>query len=84
MKNRGFNFLRVIGRLGTQQEEKNEAETESEATASVHSEAMSNPEDGENETGEDLDANMEDLDDEPDAEEPDENDEVDDLDDDAP
>jgi len=66
VRNRGFTHLYVIGKLLTQQEEKNDqAETDSEDSGSVRSgAAQSNLEDGENESAPDLDANMEDLDEE--------------------
>jgi len=62
---RGFSFLHVIGRLYTQQEEKNDAESMSDESGSQHSGgAASNADDGENgsQGDVDLDANMEDLD----------------------
>lgn len=53
-----------------------QAESDSEGSGSIHSEGInSNPEDGENETGEDLDASMDDLDNDAGTEEPDENEE---------
>ncbi|KAH8117001.1 hypothetical protein DFH11DRAFT_1578591 [Phellopilus nigrolimitatus] len=74
VQNRGFNHLRVVGRLLTRQEEKNDqAETESDESGSAHTgDALSNAADGENasepepeqdEPEQDLDASMDDLDD---------------------
>jgi len=61
---RGYNFLHVIGRLLTQQEEKNDqAETDTDESGSAHSGGQaSNVDDGENGSQPDLDATMEDLD----------------------
>ncbi|KAL5489938.1 hypothetical protein ACEPAI_4770 [Sanghuangporus weigelae] len=79
VQSRGFAHLRVIGRLLTRQEEKNDqAESESDESASAHSgDQMSAANDGENisepeqdqleeteDQEQDLDASMEDLDEE--------------------
>ncbi|TDL24993.1 hypothetical protein BD410DRAFT_766657 [Rickenella mellea] len=90
VRHRGFNYLHIIGRLYTQQEEKNDqADTDSDDSGSNHSGApASNAEDGENDSQHDLDANMEDLDEEPgditvETEDPDDaGEEIDDYDDD--
>jgi len=63
--NRGFSFLVPIGRSLTRQEEKNDAEDESDDSGSVHTGAAPSvlEDDGENDSAQDLDASMEDLDD---------------------
>ncbi|KDR73533.1 hypothetical protein GALMADRAFT_251255 [Galerina marginata CBS 339.88] len=63
--NRGFSFLVPIGRSLTRQEEKNDADDESDDSGSVHSGAAPSvlEDDGENDSVQDLDASMEDLDD---------------------
>lgn len=69
IRNRGYNFLIPIGRTLTQQEEKNDADEDSEDSESGQSgnNQASVVDDGENESNADadLDASMEDLDDEP-------------------
>ncbi|PPQ75372.1 hypothetical protein CVT24_013155 [Panaeolus cyanescens] len=63
VRNRGFNFLIPIGRNLTRQEEKNDAEEDSDDD-SVQ-DGVSPTDEGENdESGHDLDADMEDLDEE--------------------
>ncbi|PPQ77505.1 hypothetical protein CVT25_011302 [Psilocybe cyanescens] len=65
VRGRGFAFLVPIGRSLTLQEEKNDAEDESEDSASMHTGGPPSilEDDGENDSGQDLDASMEDLDD---------------------
>jgi len=55
-----------IGRLLTQQEEKNDADEDSEESGSGHSGTAPSvvEDDGENESGQDLDASMDDMDEE--------------------
>ncbi|KAH7889617.1 hypothetical protein F5I97DRAFT_1845752 [Phlebopus sp. FC_14] len=67
VRNRGFMWYIPIGRHTTQLEEKNDAEDDSEGTESGHSDEGSPPINGEenDESGPDLDASMEDMDDEP-------------------
>jgi len=63
--NRGYTFLVPIGRSLTQQEEKNDAEDDSEDSGSNHSGGAPSvlEDDGENdESAQDLDASMDDLD----------------------
>lgn len=62
--NRGYNFLVPIGRSLTQQEEKNDADEDSDDSGSNHTGAPPSAvgDDGENESQQDLDASMEDLD----------------------
>lgn len=62
--NRGFSFLVPIGRSLTQQEEKNDADDDSEDSGSNRSGGAPSvaEDDGENESAQDLDASMEDLD----------------------
>lgn len=65
IKNRGYNFLIPIGRTLTQQEEKNDADEDSDDSESGQSgNAASVLDEGENESNADLDASMEDLDEE--------------------
>ncbi|KAG1724758.1 uncharacterized protein EDB91DRAFT_120716 [Suillus paluster] len=67
IRNRGFQWLIPIGRHTTQLEEKNEAEDDSEGSDTGQSNgAPSINEDGEenDESGPDLDASMEDMDEE--------------------
>lgn len=65
IRNRGYNFLIPIGRTLTQQEEKNDADDDSDDSDSGQSGNPTSPvDDGENESNADLDASMEDLDDE--------------------
>ncbi|KAF8637333.1 hypothetical protein AX17_002834 [Amanita inopinata Kibby_2008] len=70
--NRGFNFLIPIGRVLTQQEEKNDADEETDGSGSGQSDGPASlmGDDGENDSNQDLDASMEDLDDDvtPDSE----------------
>jgi hypothetical protein len=70
IRNRGYNFLIPIGRTLTQQEEKNDADEDSEDSESGQSgnNQASVVDDGENGSNGDLDASMEDMDDEPTAE----------------
>lgn len=67
IRNRGYNFLIPIGRTLTQQEEKNDADEDSEESESGQSgnNQASVVDDGENDSNVDLDASMEDMDDEP-------------------
>jgi len=67
IRNRGYNFLIPIGRTLTQQEEKNDADEDSEDSESGQSgnNQASVVDDGENDSNADLDASMEDMDDEP-------------------
>ncbi|KAF9469310.1 hypothetical protein BDZ94DRAFT_1244179 [Collybia nuda] len=62
--NRGYNFLIPIGRTLTQQEEKNDADEDSDDSGSGRSNVAPSlvEDDGENESAADLDASMEDLD----------------------
>jgi len=62
--NRGFGFLVPIGRSLTRQEEKNDAEEDTDESASVQSGAAQSvmEDDGENESALDMDASMDDLD----------------------
>ncbi|KAF5381076.1 hypothetical protein D9615_004170 [Tricholomella constricta] len=62
--NRGYSFLVPIGRSLTQQEEKNDADEDSEDSGSGRSGGAPSigEDDGENESAQDLDASMEDLD----------------------
>ncbi|KAF8236296.1 hypothetical protein L208DRAFT_1357797 [Tricholoma matsutake] len=62
--NRGFNFLVPIGRNLTQQEEKNDAYEDSDDSGSGRSGGAPSvaEDDGENDSAQDLDASMEDLD----------------------
>jgi len=62
--NRGFSFLIPIGRILTQQEEKNDADEETDGSGSEQSDGGPSlmEDDGENESNPGLDANMEDLD----------------------
>ncbi|KAF5331111.1 hypothetical protein D9619_005951 [Psilocybe cf. subviscida] len=63
--NRGFSFLIPIGRTLTRQEEKNDADEDSDDSQSMGSGGVSGSvmeDDGENESAQDLDASMEDLD----------------------
>ncbi|KAG6820649.1 hypothetical protein H0H93_013848 [Arthromyces matolae] len=64
--NRGAGFLVPIGRNLTQQEEKNDADEDSEGSESGRSGAAPSvvEDDGENDSAPDLDASMEDLDEE--------------------
>jgi len=66
VRNRGFGFLVPIGRSLTRQEEKNDAEDESDESGSVQTGVAQSvlEDDGENDSAQDLDASMEDLDDE--------------------
>ncbi|OBZ69109.1 hypothetical protein A0H81_10704 [Grifola frondosa] len=66
IKNRGFNFLVPIGRTFTQHEEKNDASEVSESESAHSGEAPSMMDEGENDESseEDLDADMEDFDEE--------------------
>lgn len=61
IKNRGYNFLIPIGRAYTQQEEKNDADEEESADGTDSGEAPSIL-DEENDSAEDLDAEMDDMD----------------------
>ncbi|KAG6833066.1 hypothetical protein H0H87_011810 [Tephrocybe sp. NHM501043] len=63
--NRGYAFLVPIGRNLTQQEEKNDADEDSEDSGSARSAGAPSvvEDDGENESAPDLDASMEDMDD---------------------
>jgi len=64
VKNRGFAFLVPIGRLLTQQEEKNdEDEDDDDDDESNGSEESASSDADENESEQDLDADMEDMDD---------------------
>ncbi|KAF8727530.1 hypothetical protein AX14_007318 [Amanita brunnescens Koide BX004] len=86
--NRGFNFLIPIGRVLTQQEEKNDADEETDGSGSEQSDGGPSlmEDDGENDSNQDLDASMEDLDEDgaPDSEDNIEGDiTADDLDDDS-
>ncbi|KAI0320753.1 hypothetical protein OF83DRAFT_1162256 [Amylostereum chailletii] len=75
IKNRGYSFLIPIGRTYTQHEEKNDADDGTEVDDSERSSRNNSPvatdeaeeedEEEEEEEGEDLDADMEDLDEEP-------------------
>jgi len=58
---RGFNFLILIGRSLTQQEEKNDEDSEDSSQQSGGAASLMEDE-GENESNQDLDASMEDLD----------------------
>ncbi|KAF4615413.1 hypothetical protein D9613_002718 [Agrocybe pediades] len=62
--NRGFGFLVPIGRSLTRQEEKNDADEETDESNSIHSGAAHSlmEDDGENDSAQDLDASMDDLD----------------------
>ncbi|KAJ3568636.1 hypothetical protein NP233_g5577 [Leucocoprinus birnbaumii] len=60
--NRGYGFLVPIGRLLTQQEEKNDAEEDSEDSEGSGGAPSVVEDEGENESAQDLDASMEDLD----------------------
>ncbi|TFK42390.1 hypothetical protein BDQ12DRAFT_676124 [Crucibulum laeve] len=64
--NRGFGWLIPIGRSLTQQEEKNDQADDTDESDSGNSNAVPSvlEDDGENESAQDLDASMEDLDDE--------------------
>ncbi|KAG5717674.1 hypothetical protein E4T56_gene15406, partial [Termitomyces sp. T112] len=75
--NRGYAFLVPIGRNLTQQEEKNDADEDSEESGSGRSGGAPSiaEDDGENDSAPDLDASMEDLDDDGGVE-TDENDEM--------
>ncbi|KAG6906338.1 hypothetical protein DXG01_014419 [Tephrocybe rancida] len=74
--NRGYAFLVPIGRNLTQQEEKNDADEDSEDSGSGRSGGAPSviEDDGENDSAPDLDASMEDMDEE--GAESDENDET--------
>jgi len=64
--NRGYNFLVPIGRLLTQLEEKNDADEDTDESCSGHSGMAPSvaEDDGENESAQDLDASMDDMDEE--------------------
>lgn len=62
--NRGYTFLVPIGRSLTQQEEKNDAEEDSDESEGSGGAPSVGEDDGENESAQDLDASMEDLDEE--------------------
>jgi hypothetical protein len=64
IRNRGYNFLIPIGRTLTQQEEKNDADEDSDESESGQSgnNQASVVDEGENESNADLDASMEDMD----------------------
>ncbi|KAK2459700.1 hypothetical protein APHAL10511_008345 [Amanita phalloides] len=64
LHNRGFNSLIPIGRMLTQQEEKNDADEETDGSGSDQSDGAPSPleDDGENDSNQDLDASMDDLD----------------------
>ncbi|KXN92245.1 hypothetical protein AN958_08698 [Leucoagaricus sp. SymC.cos] len=62
--NRGYGFLVPIGRSLTQQEEKNDAEEDSEDSEGSGGAPSVVEDEGENESAQDLDASMEDLDEE--------------------
>ncbi|KAF8623463.1 hypothetical protein AX15_006247 [Amanita polypyramis BW_CC] len=86
--NRGFNFLIPIGCVLTQQEEKNDADEETEGSGSEQSDGGQSlmEDDGENDSNQDLDASMDDLDEDitPDSEDNlDQGDLTEDLDDDS-
>lgn len=64
VRNRGFAFLVPIGRSLTRQEEKNDAEDDTDESGSAHTGVAPSvlEDDGENDSAQDLDASMEDLD----------------------
>ncbi|KAF4576295.1 hypothetical protein AB1N83_003087 [Pleurotus pulmonarius] len=64
VRNRGFNFLIPIGRTVTQQEERNDADDESDESSSEEGGGAVSvgEDDGDNDSGQDLDASMEDMD----------------------
>jgi len=64
VRNRGFTFLVPIGRSLTRQEEKNDAEDDTDESGSAHTGVAPSvlEDDGENDSAQDLDASMEDLD----------------------
>jgi len=70
VRNRGFGFLVPIGRSLTRQEEKNDAEEDTDESTSAPSGAAQSvmEDDGENDSALDLDASMEDLDEDATAE----------------
>ncbi|KIJ69122.1 hypothetical protein HYDPIDRAFT_23979 [Hydnomerulius pinastri MD-312] len=69
VRTRGFVWYIPIGRHTTQLEEKNDAEEESDESSSGHTDEGSPPLNEENDdSGPDLDASMEDMDEEPSSE----------------
>ncbi|KAF9246389.1 hypothetical protein BU15DRAFT_85156 [Melanogaster broomeanus] len=64
VRNRGFIWYIPIGRHTTQLEEKNDAEDDSEGSSSGHTEGTP-PHEENDDSGPDLDASMEDMDEEP-------------------
>ncbi|KAF9227754.1 hypothetical protein BS17DRAFT_774257 [Gyrodon lividus] len=69
VRNRGFVWYIPIGRHTTQLEEKNDAEDDSDRTSSGHSDEGTPPHEENDDSGPDLDASMEDMDEEPNSDE---------------